>query len=300
MNTLIQSQAASEIIDSRKPCEVCGGTDAAVYKHCGTGPQPIVKCHRCGLVYRDELISDREYREESSRDPLVFRDPSYLKNREKSRLNLILDEIGANKSGRKILDIGCGHGFLLHEAKSRGYDASGVDLHKSSVKYAREVLGLNVLAGEIEAAAYPSDFFDVIVMSEVLEHMLHPGRALSEVNRILKQDGFVYIVVPNIDSVSAKTNFQWWSRYHFYFFGADTLEKMLKINGFSVRKLIINPHLAPASGKRIVCRRFRRVLRLARRLLSFSLARNLITKIGAGSLTVIAEKKEANFEHLDS
>lgn len=59
-------------------------------------------------------------------------------------------------------------------------------------------------------------FFDVIVMSLVLEHLLNLADVLREAQRILRQEGIVYITIPNVESHNAKNLSEFWTPYHFF------------------------------------------------------------------------------------
>ena len=53
----------------------------------------------------------------------------------------LLDLISAQVGGGRLLDVGCGHGLLLDEARSRGYETVGLELSRSAARHAREALG---------------------------------------------------------------------------------------------------------------------------------------------------------------
>ena len=77
-----------------------------------------------------------------------------------------------------MLDIGCGHGFLLNLSRELGFETYGVELQEASALYAKNTFGLNVLTVELMDAHYLPDFFDVVVLSSVLEHLINPCEIL--------------------------------------------------------------------------------------------------------------------------
>jgi SAM-dependent methyltransferase len=96
----------------------------------------------------------------------------------------------------KLLDVGCGGGSHLYRFRNWGWKTFGVEPSEKGVKLAKE-LGLNVFHGELTDACFPDDFFDVIQLKDVLEHLVKPHMAMNEIKRILKPDGVVYITMPN-------------------------------------------------------------------------------------------------------
>jgi SAM-dependent methyltransferase len=113
--------------------------------------------------------------------------------------------VGANtipfQGEGKILDIGAGSGSFLASMKTLGWDPYGVDISAEAVARAQR-LGIRMVQGEVRDAPFPDSFFDVITLRAVLEHVHHPVETLREVRRFLKDQGRVYVVVPNIASLN--------------------------------------------------------------------------------------------------
>jgi ubiquinone/menaquinone biosynthesis C-methylase UbiE len=104
-------------------------------------------------------------------------------------------------SERKIdrfLDIGCGEGLTLVEARQRGWDVYGVDISDNRLDIAKDTK-IEFHKANILQTTFPHNFFDCIYMDSVLEHVTDPCRYLNEVSRILREDGIVYIALPNED-----------------------------------------------------------------------------------------------------
>jgi 2-polyprenyl-3-methyl-5-hydroxy-6-metoxy-1,4-benzoquinol methylase len=137
----------------------------------------------------------------------------------------------------KILDIGAGSGSFLAFMKTLGWDPYGVDVSSKAVERAR-ALGLRMFQGEVSDASFPDRFFDVITLRSVLEHVHHPVETLHEVHRILRDQGIVYIVVPNIASL----NFWFFGRFwyglesprHLYAYSPSTMRRLAQKTGFAV------------------------------------------------------------------
>ncbi len=137
----------------------------------------------------------------------------------------------------KILDIGAGSGSFLSFMKTLGWDPYGIDISPKAVERAT-ALGVKMFQGEVADASFPDRFFDVITLRSVLEHVHHPVEALHEVHRILKDQGIVYIVVPNIASLNFWLFGRFWygleSPRHLYAYSPSTMGRLARKTGFAV------------------------------------------------------------------
>jgi 2-polyprenyl-3-methyl-5-hydroxy-6-metoxy-1,4-benzoquinol methylase len=114
----------------------------------------------------------------------------------KFRLEYISSKLTIPKD--KFLDMGCGEGFVLREAREYGFNPYGLDIAKN---LSSENADNNFFIGNIFEAKYPDDYFSVIYMDSVLEHILTPIETLKELKRILKPGGVLFLIVPNEDSL---------------------------------------------------------------------------------------------------
>lgn len=103
---------------------------------------------------------------------------------------------------KKILDAGCGRGFYSHavsffpfvqEIQSFDVNESYIHLAKSHCTDKR----IHIQQANIYKLPYPDNYFDLIIFSEVLEHLPHEVNALSELSRVLKKGGCIALTVPN-------------------------------------------------------------------------------------------------------
>jgi len=98
--------------------------------------------------------------------------------------------------GMKILDVGCGGGFLAEAFASDGANVYGLDLSPNSLQTARDHAGkkglcLRVVSGRAECLPYASGVFDAVVLADVLEHLEDFKTAIAESSRVLRQGGFL-------------------------------------------------------------------------------------------------------------
>ncbi|MCS7233886.1 MAG: class I SAM-dependent methyltransferase [Synergistetes bacterium] len=135
------------------------------------------------------------------------------------------------KSGR-LLDIGCGDGVFLKEARRAGYEVWGIDFDSKSIKVCKEKWGLeNTFAMSLEEFAKFADKdglkFDVITFFEVLEHQDRPREFLETVKKLLKPGGWIAGSVPNRERLFVKMDRKYFTGdkppHHFLWFSKNSL-----------------------------------------------------------------------------
>lgn len=129
-----------------------------------------------------------------------------------SRMALNLDTIdrfAPKPEGRRprVLDIGCGTGFLLNELAQRDYEGIGIDLSPESVAIAQKRLEDLGVADRLQArvgSAYepPEGPFDLITLTDVLEHLEDPRACLRALRPQMAPGGLLVISTPNRHSLS--------------------------------------------------------------------------------------------------
>jgi 2-polyprenyl-3-methyl-5-hydroxy-6-metoxy-1,4-benzoquinol methylase len=98
----------------------------------------------------------------------------------------------------KLLDVGCGTGAFLREARARGWEAVGTELSHDGAETAR-ANGFEIAEGEIWEAEFPSGTFDVVTCWHVIEHVGSPRRLLEEIRRLLRPGGWLVLATPNLE-----------------------------------------------------------------------------------------------------
>ncbi len=152
-------------------------------------------------------------------------------------------------SGR-WLDVGCSAGFVVKAATDRGFEAYGVEVESAAVTYGREVLKLrNLRCGILEEQAYTNNFFDVISLYDVIEHVPDLNRVVAELRRILVPGGVIEIRTPNIGHWQTPRDLSCWKEVkpseHLYYFGFSTLKRLFENHGFRVahKRRMLKPAL---------------------------------------------------------
>jgi 2-polyprenyl-3-methyl-5-hydroxy-6-metoxy-1,4-benzoquinol methylase len=107
----------------------------------------------------------------------------------------------------RVLDVGCGTGFLLERLAERGFSGTGIDLSPESVEHARSRLGEIGASERLDAqvgSAYepPAGPYDLIALTDVLEHLENPRACLAALREQLAPGGLLVISTPNRRSLS--------------------------------------------------------------------------------------------------
>ena len=111
----------------------------------------------------------------------------------------------AQVAGEKVLDIGCSQGIITLLLGREGFKVTGIDYENNAVDYARKALEKEELLVRqricfelVDATAMPyaANSFDTVIMGEILEHVTHPEKILTEAWRVLKEGGRAIITVP--------------------------------------------------------------------------------------------------------
>jgi 2-polyprenyl-6-hydroxyphenyl methylase/3-demethylubiquinone-9 3-methyltransferase len=123
-------------------------------------------------------------------DPIAL-----LRQESKIKVPWVIEKIKSNlkfTTQIKVLDVGCGGGFLSNPLAKAGYLVTGVDTSKESLRVAQTYDTTNSVI-YLEADAYklpfPDQSFDVVTAMDFLEHVEHPELVIKEVSRLLKPNG---------------------------------------------------------------------------------------------------------------
>lgn len=134
----------------------------------------------------------------------------------------------------RILEIGCSSGLLMLALRDAGYsDVTGIDVSDTAIEAARRRGLQNVARMDAARLDFPDAAFDLVIASDVLEHIPHDGAALREWRRVLRPGGELVLFVPAHQSL--------WSRHdevnqHQRRYQAAELRRLTEDAGFRVHR----------------------------------------------------------------
>jgi len=246
-----ENYGIDEVIE--RDCPLCGSKDyLEIYKE--RGAIGIARCKDCRLIYTNPMVKEseknywgdeRKYYEEAR---LIckglarhHRDTNYLED---------LERIEKIKPEGNFLDIGTNMGFFLRHTRGRKWNVFGVEPSPSLSGMARKYFGLNVKTSYLEDAGFQDNFFDIVTMTDVFEHISNPNKILKDVRKILKKGGILFIKVPNgnynllklnLARMTKKThNYDIFDSYeHVTHFTYETLKRVLEESGFKIKDVFM-------------------------------------------------------------
>ncbi|MBI3549001.1 MAG: class I SAM-dependent methyltransferase [Elusimicrobia bacterium] len=236
------------------PCNLCGSERSVVEFHrpykldtvseCATYAATtdefqsygrIVRCRDCGLVYTDPRPAPgallKGYEE--------CVDEAYLSESSSRSINahLSLNTLKRFCRTGKLLEVGASTGYFLNAARV-DFDVAGLEPSEWACRIAREKFKLDVYPESFDATKrFEPASLDVISMIDVIEHLSDPLAAVRRAAELLKPGGVLYLVTPDVGSLSASLlRGYWWGLRpaHIYYFDKHTLRRLLEKAGFQV------------------------------------------------------------------
>lgn len=135
-----------------------------------------------------------------------------------------------------LLEIGCGQGELLVEAEQLGYDVMGVEYSEHAVGVAQSRLTRGrVLKGEVTDVALEPHSFDVILNTDVIEHVRDVKAFLASIHRLLKPGGVLVMTTISVNTLSHRLLGRSWVEFkveHLSYFSDNALYLLLFNAGF--------------------------------------------------------------------
>lgn len=240
-------------MNNTEPCILCGRLNFRVIHQ--KDQWQYLRCRHCRLVsihprpqpeilmeyYQDYLPEQRIdiNKWEALIQPVVAESADLIVSRSRT-------------GGKKLLDVGCGYGFLLNEMKSRGWDVQGLEVSKTGRDYTRRRWDFQVYAEPLENLKLSEKTYDVVALLYVIEHVYDPLTLLIETNSILKPGGMVIVRWPHttpivrlLGPLACKLDL-YHTPYHLYDFSPKTIENILSETGFKSVETMIGGHTRPS------------------------------------------------------
>lgn len=198
-------------------------------------------CRDCGFIFMNPPIDEKTLKSLYSEDYFKGNaDYSYIDEREIKKYskyvwNKRIKVINRYIKGGNFLDIGCSFGGLL-ESASRFYTPYGIEASEYAHRHASSVFGSSIHHGTIEDHPFRENFFTVITMIELIEHLPDPSSAIEECYRLLKDKGVLVIQTANMAGKQAEKlgrDYEYFMPGHLSYFTMNNLKQSLLKAGFT-------------------------------------------------------------------
>jgi 2-polyprenyl-3-methyl-5-hydroxy-6-metoxy-1,4-benzoquinol methylase len=235
-------------------CPLCGSTSVRT-KYSLDKEHSILFCSQCTLQYLSPQLSDEALQQLYSEKYYSSWGIKGQEENESTRqmkmatFSLRMNLIKQFRSSGKVLDIGCATGYFLEVAKEEGFEAYGVEYSAYAAQIAQNKFGVNnIFKGTLEQCNFPSKYFDVIAMSDLIEHVRDPIQTMSKAASLLKNDGVIMIMTPDSNSLSRFLMGKKWGHYkleHFFYLNSTSMKFLaskcsLEANYFERSKKALN------------------------------------------------------------
>lgn len=148
-------------------------------------------------------------------------------------------------SGKRVLEVGCGAGFVSEQLKKNGCTVTGIELDAERAAEAKKFCKA-VLVGNVEEMGldFPKESFDAILFGDVLEHLFGPEAVLRKARPFLAKDGLVVASIPNVGNWKIRlgllkgsfdyTDFGILDKTHMRFFTRKSAKRLIERAGFEI------------------------------------------------------------------
>ena len=142
-----------------------------------------------------------------------------------------------NQVSKHLLDVGCGTGHFAGTMQYRGWKTVGIEPAVEPAEFAKKNFNLTVKSS-LFADDFTENYFDVITLWHVLEHLPELNKSMEKLHQLLKDDGMLVIAIPNIKSYDAEKYQKYWAAYdvprHIWHFSPETFRILATNHGFQV------------------------------------------------------------------
>ena len=198
----------------------------------------IVRCRECGLVRSDPIASPKVLAELYADSAFAYDEElDNLQHTYGSYLTKLAGYCGPQPS---LLEIGCGNGFALEEARRRGFSTvRGVEPSTAAVARATPQIAPNIARSMMRPGLWDPEEFDAVCLFQVFDHLPDPGGVLDQCWTVLRPGGHLLLLNHNVVALSARLlrrRSPIIDIEHTDLFSPGTLARSSTVHGFEVQE----------------------------------------------------------------
>ena len=197
----------------------------------------LYKCVKCNLIFSEYINSNLEDAYSNVEDERYIQQIPY----KKKNFELLFSKISSFlNNNHKVLEIGSYYGILGSIIKPHVKNYTGVELSRHASEYSKKNYNLNVINESLDKFLRKNILFDVIIMSDVIEHLDNPFNVLSLIEKSLEPNGIFIFTTMNMDALLPKImrgKYHWIMPQHKFYFSNSTLRYFLKKNNMDIFKI---------------------------------------------------------------
>lgn len=199
----------------------------------------MVKCNNCGLVRSTPIVDIKYLSNLYKKSLLTYNDE--INNLITTYTNAVKPILNKLPKNARILEIGCGNGFVLKAISDLGYkNVYGVEPSVDAIKKADPKIRKNIVLNILKPGLFKNKSFDFVFFFQTLDHIPDPNKFLKVCFQMLKNNGYILSFNHNVDSVSAKLlgeRSPIIDIEHTFLYSFKTMIKIFEKNKFVVNKI---------------------------------------------------------------
>jgi hypothetical protein len=198
-------------------------------------------CRNCGhkylsLIINEELINHYYAVVESEYYDTVKDNPRDRMLEDTERFARLIKDKCSDCS--TVLEIGSGMGYLLGRLKEKGFECTGIEPSGFASNFSRNEMELNVITGLLDLNTFPNKKFDIIVLSDVVEHLYDVNAMFDLVKYYLSPNGRAVVLTGDSNSLYAKICGKKWLYFfsweHISFFNKRSIRYLFNKHSLSL------------------------------------------------------------------
>lgn len=236
------------------PCPLCGAAEGRrVFEGAGFAPYGLRACAGCGLQFLSPRLREAaitaHYASQRYFDGEGYADYAQQEPALRATFARLLRELARRgATGGSLLEVGCGYGYLLDEARLHFAHRTGTDFSPEAVRRA-SALADQVLQGGVDALPAEARTFDCVVATHVLEHVYRPQAFVRSLVERLRPGGRLLLAVPDAGSFWRRGMGRRWPSFklpeHVLYFDRRTLGRLMAEAGLQRIERVPYPHAFP-------------------------------------------------------